>query len=669
MLTRLFLLACTITLLAACQSATPTAVPPTATSLPPTETPLPPSATPPPPTATQIPPSATPLPPTATPAPSTATPTATATATPTATATEPPPIEFALHVAGGGSILPDTGIEAFDTTYKDPGAVLYHDGQFHMFYNCQHGYPPREVAIGYATSPDGITWTQVSQDTILRAADVPYDVHVILAGSVIVQDDGDWVLYFYTRDESGSRTSSRIGRATAPAPEGPWTPDPAPVLEPGEQGAWDEFALQRPSVARTEQGYSMVYLGLNAPGGDAMIGMATSPDGVNWTKYDDPAVTSTRFAASDPIFWPKDTGWSESNQLKYPRLKVTPDGWLLFYRTASGALGGRSQIGVAASSDGITWTRIQDEPIFEVAHHASWSVVWVPNVVFANDKYYMFIELIRNSKSYINVTTYEGRLLDATQANAPIKVIDQSGFPMVLVPAGPFVMGSAEGASDAPPHTVTLDDYYVDQFEVTNAHYAAFLNEMGNQSEGGKPWVQALYSEYGHLYQVDDVWLPDEGYADHPVVEVTWYGAKAFCAWRGARLPTEAEWEKAARGTDERTFPWGEDINCDYANFNECRIRESVAAESYSDGVSPYGAYNMAGNVAEWTADWYGADYYTNGPLENPQGPKSSPGDHVASRGGSWYSRSTFLRTFHRNHEFTATSTLRNVGIRCAMSP
>jgi predicted GH43/DUF377 family glycosyl hydrolase len=288
-----------------------------------------------------------------------------------------------------------------------------------MFYNSQHGYPPREVAIGYATSTNGMTWTRVSQDTILRAKDIPYDVHAILAGSVIVEDDGTWVLYFYTRDQSGSRTSSRIGRATALAPEGPWTPDAAPVLEPGEGGAWDDFALQRPSVARTDQGYSMLYLGLDAQDSDAMIGMATSPDGVNWTKYDDPAVTSARFAASDPIFRPEDTGWSRSKQLKYPRLKITPDGWLLFYRTASGALGGRSQIGVAASSDGITWTRIQDEPIFEVADYSTWSVVWVPNVVFTNNKYYMFIELVRGGKSYINLATYGGRFLDKGSIFAP----------------------------------------------------------------------------------------------------------------------------------------------------------------------------------------------------------------------------------------------------------
>lgn len=668
MRTKLVLCVCTILSLVACQSATSA----TQTSPPPTKTLSPPTVTQVAPTATSLPPSATPVTPSPTLLPPTATP-VTPTPMPTATPLGQPSIQFTLHQAAGDDILPPTDLQVFQVTYKDPGAVIYHEGQFHMFYNNQHGYPPREVAIGYATSPDGVTWTRVSQDAILRVEDIPYDVHVVLAGSVLVEPDGTWVLYFYTRDLDGSSAPSRIGRATAPAPEGPWTPDESPVLEP-DAGAWDEFALQCPSVLRTDDGYYMVYLGLGATGSDAMIGMATSPDGVKWTKYDDPATTEAHYALSDPIFRPEDTGWPRSNQLKYPRLKITPDGWLLFYRTASTSGGARSQIGVAASADGVTWTRVQDEPIFEIADYEGWSIAWVYNVVFVDGKYYMFLELMKGGKSYFNLATHDGKLLgDKTastpQTNVPVQtIVDERGFSMVLVPAGPFVMGSEQGLDDAPPHTVVLDDYFIDQYEVTNAQFAVFLNELGNQEQGGMPWVD-VRSKYGHLHQVDGVWQPDEDYADHPVVEVSWYAAGSFCAWRGARLPTEAEWEKAARGTDERTFPWGEEASCDYVNYRECRIQESVPVGSYPGGVSPYGVHDMAGNVAEWTADWYGADYYANSPAENPQGPKESLDDHVASRGGSWYSRVEYLRTFHRNHEFRSTSTLRNVGIRCAVSP
>jgi formylglycine-generating enzyme required for sulfatase activity len=176
-------------------------------------------------------------------------------------------------------------------------------------------------------------------------------------------------------------------------------------------------------------------------------------------------------------------------------------------------------------------------------------------------------------------------------------------------------------------------------------------------------------SKYGYLHQEDGVWQPDEGYAEHPVVEITWHAARAYCAWRDARMPTEAEWEKAARGADERTFPWGEEINCELTNYRDCRLGVTLPVGSHPTGVSPYGVHDMAGNAGEWTGDWYGADYYANSPAENPPGPDKSLGEHIASRGGSWYSNSTYLRTFHRNHEFTATSTLRNVTVRCAVSP
>lgn len=250
----------------------------------------------------------------------------------------------------------------------------------------------------------------------------------------------------------------------------------------------------------------------------------------------------------------------------------------------------------------------------------------------------------------------------------PSLILDDLGVSMVLVPAGPFVMGSDQGSANAPPHTVTLDAYYIDRYEVTNAQFAGFLDEFGNQSQEGIPWLH-VSSSSNHLHEDQGTWQPDEGYADHPVVEVTWYGANAYCQWRGAHLPSEAEWEKAARGTDERTYPWGEEITCDVTNYRPCSIGESVPVGSYPEGASPYGVHDMAGNVGEWTGDWYDSDYYRTAPAKNPPGPVSSPGNRIASRGGSWYSGSTYLRTFHRNNEFKPTDTLRNIGFRCAMTP
>ncbi len=577
--------------------------------------------------------------------------------------TVPSSVVFTLHPAPGDTILPPTDLPAFDAPYSDPGAVTYHDGQFQMFYNCQFGYPPSRTSVGYAYSSDGSTWTRVGEESLLDMADIPYDAHVILAGSVLVEADGTWVLYFHTRGQANG--ASQIGRATAPAPTGPWTFDASPALAP-DAGAWDEGGVQRPTVVRTADGYFMYYVGLDT-NNTGMIGLATSPDGVRWTKHDDPATTETPFALSDPVWTAAQTGWADVATLKYPRILVTPDGWVLFYHAASSSDGTHSRIGVAISSDGVTWRQLQEQPVLTAADQPGWNIVWVDSVVFVDDTYSMFVELVKGGVSYINVATYTGTLLGEGDAALPAQAVDRAGQPMILIPAGPFVMGST-AVPDATPHTVWLSDYYIDQYEVTNAQFVEFLNLFGNQTEGNVPWVDADSDEV-RIHQVDGVWQPDPGFADHPMVEVTRYGAQAYCAWLGERLPTEAEWEKAARGTDERTFPWGEEISCDDTNYGACGLRQTVEVGRYPQSVSPYGIHDMAGNAAEWTTDWYDDDYYAASPLRNPTGPEDSPGDHVATRGGSWFSTDQFLRTFHRNHEFVPVTSFGNVGFRCAVSP
>ncbi len=598
----------------------------------------------------------------------------------TDTPTEPPPIKFSLYEAEGNSILPIATGTDFSGEYTDPGAVIYHDGLFHMFYDNLKGFPPREVGIGYATSPDGITWTRVTKQSILRAQDIPYDLHTIGLGSVTVDNEGLWVLYFYTRDTDKVLTPSRIGRATASAPEGPWKVDEQPILEPDPEG-WDAFALQRPSALLTESGFFLYYLGLGAGGENAMIGMAYSEDGIKWRKYNDPKTNDPAFAHSDPVFRSEDAGWGDEFMLKYPRIKLTPDGLFLFYHGNNNGRGGRSRIGVATSPDGIHWQRIQDEPVFTGVDTPQWNIVWVHNEVFHDGKYYMFIEVTRGSRTYINLATYEGQLPgiigDLTPNSAgssetptsdilPEQIVDEFGHAMRLVPDGAFSMGS-EG-SNGPIHEVTLSDYYIDMYEVTNSQFAALLNDWGNQSQGGSSWLHEQ-STSNHIQRIDGLWQPKAGFEDHPVVEVTWYAAQAYCGWRGARLPTEAEWEKAARGDDQRTYPWGEEIDCAKANYNLCGVNTSVPVDSYPEGISPYGIFNLAGNVGEWTADWYALDYYEVSSTHDPQGPQESPGNRIASRGGSWYSTSMYLRSYHRNHEFNPTDTLRNVGFRCAVSP
>jgi formylglycine-generating enzyme required for sulfatase activity len=159
----------------------------------------------------------------------------------------------------------------------------------------------------------------------------------------------------------------------------------------------------------------------------------------------------------------------------------------------------------------------------------------------------------------------------------------------------------------------------------------------------------------------------DSRYGNYPVNNVDWDQAKAYCEWRGASLPNEAQWEKAARGTDGRTYPWGEEISCDQANFiadKRC-VGDTTEVGSYESGKSPYGMYDMAGNVFEWVMDWYDESYYANSPSSNPLGPSVGQ-DHVL-RSGSWNSAEFGVRSagrFYLIFEFTYYSDA--IGFRCA---
>jgi formylglycine-generating enzyme required for sulfatase activity len=256
---------------------------------------------------------------------------------------------------------------------------------------------------------------------------------------------------------------------------------------------------------------------------------------------------------------------------------------------------------------------------------------------------------------------------------------------MVYIPEGEFLMGSTENdpqaADNEKPHrTVYLDAFWIDHTEVTNAMYAAFLNDQGNQSEGGAAWFDAA-NEDVLIIQSGGQWVPVEGYSDHPAVRVTWYGARAYCEMVGRRLPSEAEWEKAARGTDGRIYPWGNVFDCRKGNFDdETTVDEyvvpggagcdgydrSAPVGSYPGGASPYGALDMAGNVAEWVADWYDPDYYANSPNENPQGPAT--GEYCVLRGGCWVLHEISLRTAYRDRA-SPNESWRFNGFRCVLSP
>jgi serine/threonine-protein kinase len=248
------------------------------------------------------------------------------------------------------------------------------------------------------------------------------------------------------------------------------------------------------------------------------------------------------------------------------------------------------------------------------------------------------------------------------------------GATLVYVPAGKFYRGALEfdeqsNPDEFPLREIELDAFWIDQTEVTNAMFAAFLTAQGVESAGGVPWYEvgspdALISVQGPK------WVSERGYEDHPAVEVTWEAANAYCAWVDRRLPTEAEWEKAARGPKGQIYPWGDEApNCGLVNFwdgNKVCADGTASVGSFPAGASPYGALDMSGNVWEWTADWYDEFYYEAAPSENPTGPAS--GNSKVFRGGAWESGPRNLRASDRNNDQTNAARYR-LGFRCALTP
>jgi formylglycine-generating enzyme required for sulfatase activity len=264
----------------------------------------------------------------------------------------------------------------------------------------------------------------------------------------------------------------------------------------------------------------------------------------------------------------------------------------------------------------------------------------------------------------------------ATSAALPQVIRAPDGVTMRLVAAGPFTMGVALSTSqrecrqwspnfdcddetfahEERPHTVTLSDFYIDEHEVTNQQYAACVLARACAAPAEQPFFHlTLYQNY----------YRDPHHAAYPLVERTWDEASAYCAWRGARLPSEAEWEKAARGVDGRIYPWGDvfageranscDRSCSYSQSNPAfddGYWYPAPAGSYPAGASPYGVLDLAGNVSEWVADWY-----------DPALPT-----HKLVRGGSWNDRAYRLRVSARATWMPDTRS-NDLGFRCAQSP
>ena len=245
---------------------------------------------------------------------------------------------------------------------------------------------------------------------------------------------------------------------------------------------------------------------------------------------------------------------------------------------------------------------------------------------------------------------------------------------MVLIPAGEFEMGSndAEVNNDEQPvHTVYVDAFYMDKYEVTNAEYAAFLNAKGKHTESGKTWLNIAGRV--RIEYVVGVYRAKGGYENHPVTYVSWYGAVAYSKWKGKRLPTEAEWEKAARGNlSGLTYPWGNTIDSSKANYNR-HIGDTTAVGEYT--ANGYGLYDMAGNVWEWCLDGYSSRFYAVSSRQNPLSGANSiewildnytgVNSSRVLRGGSWNEAARFVRVAFR-FKYPPTDAFLYHGFRCA---
>jgi formylglycine-generating enzyme required for sulfatase activity len=232
--------------------------------------------------------------------------------------------------------------------------------------------------------------------------------------------------------------------------------------------------------------------------------------------------------------------------------------------------------------------------------------------------------------------------------------IDKDDSQMVLIPEGNFIYGSREDDKDArsnekPQQTIYLPSFYMDVYPVTNRQYCLFLNDVKPDKKALKEWID-LSGKYAQekcrIVKKGSDYIVNSGYDAHPVIYVTWYGAAAYAKWSGKRLPYEVEWEKAARGTDGRKYPWGQKFDSKFCNSSKSGIGHTTPVTSYPAGKSPYGCFDMAGNVLEWCADWFSDNNDKSGPERGLKGPLD--GSVRVFRGGSWYDDAAYVRCAFR---------------------
>jgi formylglycine-generating enzyme required for sulfatase activity len=267
-----------------------------------------------------------------------------------------------------------------------------------------------------------------------------------------------------------------------------------------------------------------------------------------------------------------------------------------------------------------------------------------------------------------------------TPTATPLIIVtrEADGMVMILIPPTTFTMGAGEEDSEAeederPAHEITLDGYYIDQYEVSVSQYALFLNDNGgyvNACSGFTCLSTQFETAVSYLVEQPDGFQSQAGFATYPINNVSWFGAQAYCQWAGGRLPTEAEWELAARGTDGRLFPWGSQPPDERrAVFGSTLFTALQPVAALAGGQSAYTLFGMAGSLWEWVSDGYDSQYYNISPAQNPTGPQLSMLAPRVLRGGGYTSPAADLRASNRHSQFpNEFRQIPDIGFRCAQS-
>ena len=303
----------------------------------------------------------------------------------------PPRLSGKLTVYGETPIFEEGSADSWDKSLVFPGAVFFHGGLYHMFYNgltIERGISGG--GIGYAISADGVAWYRMADEPLFDFDETIGEDDWLQVNTALIEEDGRWVLYMTSQARGITEALPTIYRATAPAPNGPWTFDDIPMLEPGETGEWDAYGVNTPTVVKTEKGYLMYYLNSRFDNrrGISAIGMATSADGIVWKKYNDP-VTEERFSASDPVFIYESEG-EFANFYSIQDYSVWQDttGFSMLYSIGRNNGG---DIQYMTSEDGLVWEPTPaDEVVLALDDVAFLDYAMAYKVLYVNQEYSLY---------------------------------------------------------------------------------------------------------------------------------------------------------------------------------------------------------------------------------------------------------------------------------------